>query len=172
MQIRDTLTKFNLDVSKTHESSITITSIVSCCNNLTDLLFSSKYIDFELMVGELSPQFQHQSLVNLEISSYNVTGRSIEPIIQPCQQLRRLVLDSCDSSVLETLVRNSTLNLELFSYNNGINDRPLPMLEETKTTRYQDRRQQRRQEGLRIIYASYGESSVQPKDLLPLIYKN
>ena len=63
---------------------------------------------------------QYPSLVNLRLMSLHINGHDIEPILQGCLQLRRLVLSGCDSSVLEALIRTSTPYLELFSYKDGI----------------------------------------------------
>ncbi|KAG2218999.1 hypothetical protein INT45_007661 [Circinella minor] len=135
---------------------------------IQSLTFNAPETDLTIWKEGFDPQFQHHSLVNLEIDSKNITGEIIEPILEQCQQLRRLVLRSCSISVLETLVGTSTPNLELFCYNDGIDGSPLPMLQEKKK---EDEALQQ-QKGLRVIYTSYGETSVSPQALLPLIYKN
>ena len=181
MQVHDTLTKLDIDITGIRQNSITITSILSFCNNLTDLVFSSTAEPLAVKLKNFNEQIKdYPSLINLELMSHHINGDDIESIIQRCQQLRRLVLSGCDSSVLETLVHNSTPNLELFSYNDGIDGPPLPMLQEKKATTNNNsnveigtqRQGHQYEQGLRVIYTSYGETSVRPEDLIPLIYKN
>ncbi|KAG2219000.1 hypothetical protein INT45_007662 [Circinella minor] len=181
MQVQDTLTRLDINITGIQHELITIPSILSFCNNLTDLVFCSKAEPLDMNLKNFTKQIKHYpSLVNLELISFHINGNDIVPIIQRCQQLRRLVLSGCDSSVLEALVRTSTPNLELFSYNDGIDGSPLPMLQEKKATANNDsynkteyqQQEHQNQQGLRVLYTSYGETSVRPENLIPLIYKN
>ncbi|KAI9255072.1 hypothetical protein BDA99DRAFT_562348 [Phascolomyces articulosus] len=58
----------------------------------------------ENTLTKLSLYVSHPSLVYLELSSPLITGHGVELILQGFQELRRLIADDCDDSVLEVVV--------------------------------------------------------------------
>ncbi|KAI9268848.1 hypothetical protein BDA99DRAFT_557630 [Phascolomyces articulosus] len=127
-----------------------------------------KDIPFIRAASSLAPRFDHghylrnchPSLVYLELSSPLITGHDIELILQGFQELRRLIADDCDDSVLEVMV-------------DQIDGPPFPMLHEKKrkVVRNEDGKKIKKQ-GLRVLYTSYGERRVRSEYFIPLMYKH
>ncbi|KAI8145585.1 hypothetical protein BJV82DRAFT_604272 [Fennellomyces sp. T-0311] len=108
--------------------------------------------------GDYSTMEQHDTLINLSLTSNLITGEDIKPMLQRCQRLRRLVMDKCSPTVFDPINKYAP-NLEILSYNNL----DVPDLSSSAAGQPQ---------GLRNIYTNNGGTSVPTKDIFPLIYKN
>ncbi|KAG2225700.1 hypothetical protein INT45_012172 [Circinella minor] len=113
-KVRQTLTTLDINVGDS-TSSVKLVDILLTCTNLVNLKFTTTY-PLTLLLGNFSTMEQHSSLIDLEIKSKAITGSDIGILLQRCEQLRRLVLDTCDESVFDVINRY-TPNLEILAYN-------------------------------------------------------
>ncbi|KAI9265075.1 hypothetical protein BDA99DRAFT_536567 [Phascolomyces articulosus] len=165
-QIRQTLTKLDINVFD-NQNSITIRMILSSCESLTDLIYRTKCSLSNHMVDFTSLQ-QHPSLINVELNVSTITGQDIEPIIQVCQQLRRLVMHYCDDTVYSIIAENSTPNLEILACNFPEDEEmPIPKLSEKKVLL----KQTAATTGLKVLYLD-PRVEIPPSNVLPIVYKN
>ncbi|KAI8139391.1 hypothetical protein BJV82DRAFT_250745 [Fennellomyces sp. T-0311] len=155
-QARSTLTTIKLDLGN-NQHTITLADTLLTCTSVTDLSFKTTS-PMATLGGDFLLLSDHHPLSNLELKSSSITGSDIEAMLQRCQKLRRLVMNGCDTTVLD-MVNQHTPNLEILGYNH---DYETQQLQSTINTR----------PGLRRIYTNDGGAPVPAAKVIPLIYKN
>ncbi|KAI9275919.1 hypothetical protein BDA99DRAFT_199014 [Phascolomyces articulosus] len=159
--IQNTLTHLNVDIQY-NDTSITLSTILSTCNNLTDLTFSTS-TELSTHVGNFASGFQeHQRLSNLELAAKSISGQDIEPIIRRSQQLRRLAINGGDISVLDILIQTMPSNIETLGFN--YSTQYLPPLEKGI--------EKRKEMGLLHLYIFTSTEPLCEMKMLQLLYKN
>ncbi|KAI9265123.1 hypothetical protein BDA99DRAFT_579762 [Phascolomyces articulosus] len=130
-EIQGTLTKLQIHIASVQGRHITIAHILTSCSGLTDLYYST-ISRLSLQTGYFDEVPNYQHLVNLVLSkSVTSKEKDIQPILEKCQQLRRLVVNGWNESVLDTLARFPTPNLEILGilgYNPGYSAYSVPQL--------------------------------------------
>ncbi|KAG2220586.1 hypothetical protein INT45_008767 [Circinella minor] len=71
----------------------------------------------------------HEALIDLQIKAKIITGQDIEPMLQHCQQLRRLVMYTCNETVFDAITRQEADNLEILGYNPNAPNDPIEELQ-------------------------------------------
>ena len=61
---------------------------------------------------------QHEALSDIQIKAKLITGQDTEPMLQQCQQIRRLIMSTCDETIFDVITRQ-TENLEILGYNSN-----------------------------------------------------
>ncbi|KAI7851733.1 hypothetical protein BDC45DRAFT_607783 [Circinella umbellata] len=180
-QIRDTLTSFTIDTSKTGKY-ISIANILSSCNNLIELDYSTTtQLSEHRMINSYFIQYQgvrhryNRSLLSLQLKAPVITRHDIEPLLEQCTELRRLVMSGCTTSVLDTILYKqqqhspTPLNLEILGYNANSKSTPVPQLpKETMTWKGKEKKIK----GLRILFTSSNARPVRTQSMIPLLYQN
>ena len=196
-KIGDTLTNFTIDVGNT-KNSISIADILASCSNLSELTYSTNTAlstpqtenDNNSSSRSKKLKNPHYSLQNLQIRASSITGPDIDSILKYCSILRRLVMNDCDPSVLDTIVNHPTPNLEILGYNRSDDSFPAPPLSVKKETATYRRRyhhhhnnnnnnnkkrskKQKMVGNLRILHIANNSSKPIPaQNIIPLLYKN
>lgn len=155
-QARSTLTTIELDLGK-NQHTITLADTLLTCTSVTNLTFTTAS-SMSTLGGDFFLLSDKHPLQNLELKSSSITGPDIEMLLQRCQQLRRLVMDGCDTTVLDMVYQHAR-NLEILGYNH---DYETQNLLPTIST----------QPGLRRIYTNDGGAPVPATSILPILYKN
>ncbi|KAI7856187.1 hypothetical protein BDC45DRAFT_534066 [Circinella umbellata] len=154
---RETLTILDLDLGS-HRYLLRLAGLIMTCTNLTKLSFTTTQ-PLAKIIGNFSTVERHEALIDLQIKAKLITGQDIEPMLQYCQQIRRLVMNTCNETVFDVITRQAD-NLELLGYNP---DAPNALIEELQTES---------KKGLQKLYTNNGGTSISAKKILPLIYKN
>ncbi|KAI7856176.1 hypothetical protein BDC45DRAFT_604534 [Circinella umbellata] len=160
-QTRQTLTTLDLDFGS-NTNLIKLADLIMTCTNLTKSSFTTTQPLAEI-VGNFSTVERHEALIDLQIKAKLITGKDIEPILQQCQQIRRLVMNTCDETVFDVITRQAD-NLEILGYNP---DAPNDPIEELQTER-----NNKSKKGLQKLYTNNSGNNISAKKILPLIYKN
>ncbi|KAI7847450.1 hypothetical protein BDC45DRAFT_611014 [Circinella umbellata] len=160
-QTRQTLTTLDLDFGS-NTNLIKLADLIMTCTNLTKSSFTTTQPLAEI-IGNFSTVERHEALIDLQMKAKLITGKDIEPMLKQCQQIRRLVMDTCEETVFDVITRQAD-NLELLGYNlNAAND----PVEELQTER-----NNKSKKGLQKLYTNNGGNNISAKKILPLIYKN
>ncbi|KAG2220582.1 hypothetical protein INT45_008763 [Circinella minor] len=160
-ETRQTLTTLDLDFGS-NTNLIKLADLIMTCTNLTKSSFTTTQPLAEI-IGNFSTMKRHEALIDLQIKAKLITGQDIEPMLQHCQQLRRLVMNTCNETVFDAITRQAD-NLEILGYNPNAPNDPI---EELQTERNNESKK-----GLQKLYTNNGSISISAKSILPLIYKN
>ncbi|KAI7855809.1 hypothetical protein BDC45DRAFT_504788 [Circinella umbellata] len=196
-KIENTLTSFTIDVGNT-KNPVLIAEILASCSNLSNLIYSTTTSLSTQQTGNENSDShskklnqQHYSLQNLQIRAPSITGSDIDSILKYCLALRRLVMNECDPSVLNTIVGHATPNLEILGYERSDDSFPVPPLpakknqhqKETISHNHRRRSQQHHHNkktkkqkmvgNLRILHiANNSNKPIPARNIIPLLYKN
>ena len=157
-QTRQTLTTLDLDFGA-NTSLIKLADLIMTCTSLIKLSFTTTQ-PLAQLIGNFSVIGQHEALIDLQIKAKLITGQDIEPMLKQCQQLRRLIMNTCDETVFDVIIRQAD-NLKILGYNPSFSVEELQTNSSNKNIK-----------GLRIFYTNNGGTSISAKKILPLIYKN
>ncbi|KAI8142944.1 hypothetical protein BJV82DRAFT_612827 [Fennellomyces sp. T-0311] len=151
------LQKLEFDLTES-ESEITIANILGSCPTVTELSYSITALQ-KLKFGDFSTMKPHTSLTSLKLKAHRITGEMIEPLLQQCPNLKRLIANECQPTVLNA-VHKCCPNMQVLAYNAVSQvDQYLPTDEQTS--------------GLRVLYANdHGTGRVPYESLMPLLYKS
>ncbi|KAG2219605.1 hypothetical protein INT45_004856 [Circinella minor] len=156
-KIRQTLTTLDLDVGD-NVDSVKVVDLLLTCTNLIKLKFTTLH-PLNRLIGDFSTMKQHRALIDLQIKSKDIIGSDIILLLQRCQELRRLVMNTCHESVLDVINRY-TPNLEILA-NNPQSD--IEQLHENGSGNGK---------GLKSFYIDNGSLPVSINSVLPVMYKN
>ncbi|KAG2226544.1 hypothetical protein INT45_014288 [Circinella minor] len=157
-QTRQTLTVLDLDFGA-NTSLIKLADLVMTCTNLTKLSFTTTQ-SLDQLVGNFSVIGLHGALSDIQIKAKLITGQDIEPMLQQCHQIRRLVMNTCDETIFDVITRQGD-SLEILGYNPNYDITEL----QTKSNR-------KNRKGLQKLYTNNGGTYISAKKILPLLYKN
>ncbi|KAI7856174.1 hypothetical protein BDC45DRAFT_604532 [Circinella umbellata] len=160
-QTRQTLTTLDLDFGS-NTNLIKLADLIMTCTNLTKSSFTTT-MPLAKIIGNFSTMKRHEALIDLQIKAKLITGKDIEPMLQQCQQIRRLVMNTCDETVFDVITRQAD-NLEILGYNLNASNGPIEEL--------QTERNNKSKKGLQKLYTNNGGTNISVKKILPLIYKN
>ncbi|KAI9255107.1 hypothetical protein BDA99DRAFT_607045, partial [Phascolomyces articulosus] len=163
---KHTLTTLDISVGNTL-GEVTITQVLQLFPAITKLVFSTE-LSMQSTFEPFSINAGVHPLIDLELNGKSITGNHIEPILQQCLKLQRLVLHGADeSTVLNTLVRNNNMlsDLEILLLNPIGGYPPVPLLQDLTTNQWN-------LHGLRILHTSNGGNPIPILDLMPIIYQN
>ncbi|KAI7858677.1 hypothetical protein BDC45DRAFT_596165, partial [Circinella umbellata] len=157
-KVRQTLTTLNLNVGDSTDS-VKLVDILLTCTNLIRLTFATTH-PLTRLIGDFSTMDQYSPLIDLEIKSEAIIGSDISMLLQRCQQLRRLVLATCNESVFDVINRYAP-NLKILAYNPYFD---IEQLQENDSGNVK---------GLRSLYTDNSlNHSISMKSILPVMYKN
>ncbi|KAI9494258.1 hypothetical protein BDB00DRAFT_787301 [Zychaea mexicana] len=166
-QLRPTLKYLDFK-SDSSTSAITLAEVLLACNNVTDLIFTTNS-SMSTMGCNFSDLEENYALSNLQLKSRLITGQDIQVLLQRCSHLRRLVINGCEPSVMESIIAHAH-NLEILGYDSECT---IPQLNDTVDDEEGHRRPFNGIKGLRMLYASgSGGTLIEASSILPLLYKN
>ncbi|KAI9268002.1 hypothetical protein BDA99DRAFT_504586 [Phascolomyces articulosus] len=183
-QARSTLRYFEIHIDDDF-NKVTLTDILLVCSNITDLTYIAHNTLVDLRDQDLiGLHNENLPLASLEVKSSNITKQTVKTILQRYIQLRRLVINGCDSSVIDSIDQYATENLEILGYNTRnvptlqsqqqqqLSLPPSPPLDDY--TQNQDIKQMDVTRGLRKIIAMNNDQGrmVHTSTFFPIIYKN
>ncbi|KAI8139764.1 hypothetical protein BJV82DRAFT_243689 [Fennellomyces sp. T-0311] len=141
---------------------MTIADALLVCSNLKELAYKTNTWLSDAL-GDLSIlQLSNPALNSLQLQarSGNGIGADIEPLLQKCQQLRRLVLDGCTNAVLDVIGKHCP-TLELLGYNTD--DEVRDLNQDTGPSQ---------PSGLRALSSTSGLDAIPMGELMPLLKNN
>ncbi|KAI8145610.1 hypothetical protein BJV82DRAFT_711770 [Fennellomyces sp. T-0311] len=156
-ETRRTLTTLHLDFSSSQDP-IKLAEILTACCSVVKLTYVAGYA-MSTLVGDFTLLRNDHSLASLQLSLRTITGADIQVLLQRCQQLRRLVMNGCDSTVLNSINLHAP-NLEILGYNHK---HQIQELQEKVPNSIS---------GLQRIYTHYDGVAIRASQILPLLYKN
>ncbi|KAI8139417.1 hypothetical protein BJV82DRAFT_627182 [Fennellomyces sp. T-0311] len=158
-QAPPTLTSLNIALEG-NKGMITVPELLSACKMLKTLNYSTTGPMLIKRDGmhELAPH----PLTDLELDALSVIGHDLEGILQRCNQLRRLVMSACTTSVLDAVNQHAP-NLEVLGYCTSYLQ--VPSL---------DQKSHPSRPGLRDLFVSRVSEldGAAPSVLLPLVYRH
>ena len=116
-QLRNTLTKLELDYDKNKRISAKVADILFPLSNLHTLSFKEGSV-WSVVIGSMElVEEPHNTLVDLEIHAQaaSITREIIRPVLLQSQRLRRLCVVRCTTTVLQE-VNQHCEHLKLFGY--------------------------------------------------------
>ncbi|KAI9259643.1 hypothetical protein BDA99DRAFT_98380 [Phascolomyces articulosus] len=119
-QIRNTLTRLELDYDKNKRVSVKVADVLFTLPHLNTLSFKTEST-LSGVIGSMDlVQEPYLSLADLEIRAQakSITGEIIKPLLLQCQRIRRLWLLGCVTTVLEEVNQHSGLQ-QVFTNNGG-----------------------------------------------------
>ncbi|KAG2221697.1 hypothetical protein INT45_002735 [Circinella minor] len=141
---KHTLTTIDLDFGD-HRPTVTLIDILSSCN-------------FAAL------QHQNIALVDLKLKFKSINGNAIDRMLQKCNQLRRLILNKCDISVLPSFIKYGTnikflyINPEEYEMPTSVLDNQLNYIIET---------------GKEVLHIDSGTYEAIPSSsVMPILYEN
>ncbi|KAI8150429.1 hypothetical protein BJV82DRAFT_587168 [Fennellomyces sp. T-0311] len=156
-QLRATLTTLDLDFDENH-ATVTLADVLLVCTNLTKLVYTT-LCPLSQILGDLTVLPVHSTLNDLQLEAQAIDGETIEPLLQQCPQMRRLVLEDCSDSVLDVVKQNCP-RLKIFGYNSEAEEMVPSDYEEGHVL------------GIRAIYTSTCHDAIPTQKLLQLIKDN
>ncbi|KAI9492557.1 hypothetical protein BDB00DRAFT_827937 [Zychaea mexicana] len=116
-KMNNTLTRLQFDANNDYHQShlIKLADLLCMCTNLTSLRYRSESTSFD-WIGAFTYVGQRLTLTDLEIKCHTSLRCNIEPLLQRCHKLKRLVLGNCSwEGLLNSISRNGP-SLEIFSF--------------------------------------------------------
>ncbi|KAG2222013.1 hypothetical protein INT45_006713 [Circinella minor] len=173
-QTRTTLRCFEIHIDDDF-NKITLADILLVCDRVTDLTYITHNTLVDVRDQDLSALHNESlPLLSLEIKSSNITKQTVKTVLQRYTQLRRLVINGCDSSAIDPIDQYATSNLEIL----GFNSRNIPKLASSQQQHQQQQyyayQQSISSTGMRKIYAMNNDQRriVHISTFFPIIYKN
>ena len=112
-QTRQTLTTLDFDFGD-NTNLMKLADLIMTCTSLTKLSFTTTQ-PLAQLIGNFSVIRQHGTLIDLQIKAKLITGQDIEPMLKQCQRLRRFIMNTCDETVFDVIIRQAD-NLEILGY--------------------------------------------------------
>ncbi|KAI8148357.1 hypothetical protein BJV82DRAFT_663737 [Fennellomyces sp. T-0311] len=115
-QARSTLTTVKIDQALSDgQETITLAQLLSWCNNITDLMYTTNFA-MVINAGDFSSLDTSHPVSNMELEAREITGADISEMLKRCKQLRRLKINGCDETVLDS-ISNDAPGLQILMYN-------------------------------------------------------
>ncbi|KAI7854010.1 hypothetical protein BDC45DRAFT_509589 [Circinella umbellata] len=163
---KHTLTTINLDYGN-HPPTVTLIDILSSCNSLLNLSYSSTTtaINSHTTLGNFAAlQHQNIALINLKLKFKSISDNAIDRMLQRCNQLRRLIINKCDISVLPSFIKYGTnikflyINPEEYEMPTSVLDKELNYIIKT---------------GKEVLHIDSGTCEAIPSSsVMPILYEN
>ncbi|KAI8145608.1 hypothetical protein BJV82DRAFT_666850 [Fennellomyces sp. T-0311] len=113
-ETRHTLTAVSLDFTDS-QNPITLADVLLGCSAVTKLTYAVAS-PMSASVGNISAVKNGHPLASLQLEASSIVGTDIESMLKRCRQVRRLIMNGCDPTVLN-IVNTKAPNLEILGYN-------------------------------------------------------
>ena len=149
-----------------YKPTVTLVDVLLSCNSLSNLSFSSTTTPMNLRTAGNFTVLQHQNiaLINLQLKFKNISRDAVDNMLQKCNQLRRLIMNKCDNSVLQSFIKHGA-NIKFLYINAEEHEIPASVSH--------DKLERIIKTGKEVLHIDSGTNEATPSSsIMPLLYEN